>query len=338
MVIADCVALTQTDIRQQQRRIESVIEVRAIVILGTHAAATVHEEKDLLIALVLVVARYEFSQVLARLPVDLAQTVPFTILAQLVNSMPSPRRRRCNTPTSESRLSIASSAYPDRPRSWDTPSEPKARQRELAAATNAEASTSASRPRQTGGSLDWWDATGRPSLPNRAPARRGHAADLPESTLPGDGRSSRSGPLRHRIRQPQVHVHADVERSGARAAFASLVGRAPVRAARAPARTTAPRIAVPTSHAPPTPARSRPQWRRLARAAQGVGERGRGAFLTTVILASVICHWWSMAVIRMRAGASLLGFRRSYESRFTNPASDTRAFKSSGLPTRSATL
>jgi hypothetical protein len=51
---SDGVTLAQGDIRQQQDRVQAVIKVREFIVFRQHAMATVEQEDDLLITLVLV--------------------------------------------------------------------------------------------------------------------------------------------------------------------------------------------------------------------------------------------------------------------------------------------
>src|SRR5512135_26618 len=58
--------------------------MRQLAVLGAHAAAAIEQQHDGLVALFLVLARYELHPACGRLPVDLALYVALAVLAQLV--------------------------------------------------------------------------------------------------------------------------------------------------------------------------------------------------------------------------------------------------------------
>ena len=88
---ADRVALPQREVGHHQRRIQRVVEVCEVAprlrggrLPRQHAAAGVEHHDQLLVLLVLVLARDQLARTRGRLPVDLAQAVANAILAHLV--------------------------------------------------------------------------------------------------------------------------------------------------------------------------------------------------------------------------------------------------------------
>src|SRR5262245_38735101 len=82
------VPLPQADVGEQQSGVQHVVEVRELVVLGAHPPAAVDQEHDLLIALVLVLARDQPAHARRRLPVDAPLTVALAVLAELVKVEP----------------------------------------------------------------------------------------------------------------------------------------------------------------------------------------------------------------------------------------------------------
>ena len=93
---ADRVALFQRHIRQQHHRVEHLIEVAGAgaltPIVGTHAAAAVHEDEHALVALVLELAHDRAVEPQRRPPVDVPHRVANPVFRQLleVGALPAP--------------------------------------------------------------------------------------------------------------------------------------------------------------------------------------------------------------------------------------------------------
>jgi hypothetical protein len=78
------VALPHAHVPEQQHGVQHVIEMRQRIVVRAEPAAAIDQEHDVLVALVLVLARDQLPRARSRFPVDLALRVAFAVFAQLV--------------------------------------------------------------------------------------------------------------------------------------------------------------------------------------------------------------------------------------------------------------